>query len=182
MSFEWIFIYIPGLAYHSWLIYIEANVSTDYHMHIISLSRLFNPPCILFPVYRWIFLESWVYSIPEILISHGRCDCDMECVNFKHNLIDCYLGCSSKHHAGMNVRGSRRWYVNTVSGNGLVAFGNKLLTESMLTKISDAIWRYQTRVTYDFLLETCIGIGALSAYTDKLVWTLSGRPWFRMLR
>ena len=68
VSFEWIFIYIPGLAYHSWLIYIKANVWTDYHMHIISLSWPFNPPCILFPVYPLIFLI-WSIAISDVQVN-----------------------------------------------------------------------------------------------------------------
>ena len=41
----------------------------------------------------------------------------------------------------MNATEPNLWLVNTGSGNGLVPSGNKPLTEQVLTKISNAIWR-----------------------------------------
>ena len=79
-------------------------------------------------VAQLLYSSRWRYACPHITIC---CDHMLQIFKSYDNVI-----------IEMNATVPYWWSVNIGSGNGLVPSGNKTLPEPVLTKISDAIWRY----------------------------------------
>ena len=97
-----------------------------------------------------VFIVWCVHSIPSGVITgcvwdhYGPWEIWMKIKisDFQGKISDWWLGHPVSSCPHMNGNGPYRWKVNTGSGNGLVASGNKLLPEPMLIQIYIAIWHH----------------------------------------
>ena len=81
-------------------------------------------------------------NLNESSLAPGKFEWNFRYVNFPKDFSDWWLRHLLWNCPDMNVNWLHWWSVNIGSGNGLVPSGNKPLPESMLTQISDVIWRH----------------------------------------